>query len=101
MKAARDMVSGKYWRYKHNYFKDTACKTKNPFVTRTNEGLFCHHIDEDKAIMLCDDKFAVNNPFEYQKADRLVYCNLLEHLLLHVKIAENPALMLTKTNFPA
>lgn len=91
MKAARDMVSGKYWCYKHNYFKDTACKTKNPFVTRTNEGLFCHHIDEDKAIMLCDDKFAVNNPFEYQKADRLVYCNLLEHLLLHVKIAENPS----------
>lgn len=80
----------KYGYAKHNYFKDTACKTKNPLVTRTNEGLFCHHIDEDKAIMLCNDKFAVNNPFEYQKADRLVYCNLLEHLLLHVKIAENP-----------
>lgn len=41
--------------------------------------------------MLCNDKFAGNNPFEYQKADRLVYCNLLEHLLLHVKIAENPS----------
>lgn len=41
--------------------------------------------------MLCNDKFAVNNPFEYQKADRLVYCNLLEHLLLHVKIAKNPS----------
>ena len=41
--------------------------------------------------MLCNDKFAVNNPFEYQKAGRLVYCNLLEHLLLHVKIAENPS----------
>lgn len=81
----------KYGSAKHNYFKDTACKAKNPLVTRTNEGLFCHHIDEDKAIMLCDDKFVVNNPFEYQKADRLVYCNLLEHLLLHVKIAENPS----------
>lgn len=81
----------KYGSAKHNYFKDTACKIKNPLVTRTNEGLFCHHIDEDKAIMLCNDKFAVNNPFEYQKADRLVYCNLLEHLLLHVKIAENPS----------
>lgn len=81
----------KYGSAKHNYFKDTACKIKNSLVTRTNEGLFCHHIDEDKAIMLCNDKFAVNNPFEYQKADRLVYCNLLEHLLLHVKIAENPS----------
>lgn len=58
-------------------------------VTQTNEGQFCHHIDEDKVIMLYNDKFAVNNPFEYQKADRLVYCNLLDHLLLHVKIAEN------------
>ena len=26
--------------------------TKNPQVTRTSEGLYCHHIDEDKAIML-------------------------------------------------
>lgn len=89
----QDIVSAllkKYGSAKHNYFKDTACKAKNPLVTRTNEGLFCHHIDEDKAIMLCNDKFAVNNHFEYQKADRLVYCNLLEHLLLHVKIAENP-----------
>lgn len=90
----QDIVSAllkKYGSAKHNYFKDTACKIKNPLVTRTNEGLFCHHIDEDKAIMLCNDKFAVNNPFEYQKADRLVYCNLLEHLQLHVKIAENPS----------
>ena len=90
----QDIVSAllkKYGSAKHNYFKDTACKAKNPLVTRTNEGLFCHHIDEDKAIMLCNDKFAVNNSFEYQKADRLVYCNLLEHLLLHVKIAENPS----------
>lgn len=90
----QDIVSAllkKYGFAKHNYFKDTACKIKNPLVTRTNEGLFCHHIDEDKAIMLCNDKFAANNPFEYQKADRLVYCNLLEHLLLHVKIAENPS----------
>lgn len=90
----QDIVSAllkKYGSAKHNYFKDTARKIKNPLVTRTNEGLFCHHIDEDKAIMLCNDKFAVNNPFEYQKADRLVYCNLLEHLLLHVKIAENPS----------
>lgn len=100
----QDIVSAllkKYGSAKHNYFKDTACKIKNPLVTRTNEGLFCHHIDEDKAIMLCNDKFAVNNPFEYQKADRLVYCNLLEHLLLHVKLLKIQALMQMKTNFRA
>lgn len=38
--------------------------------------------------MLCNSKFAAANPYEYQRANRLVYCNLLEHLLLHVKIAE-------------
>ena len=28
------------------------------------------------------------NPYAYQKADRLVYANLVEHLLLHIKIVE-------------
>lgn len=80
----------KYGVAKHNYFKDTGCTQKNPLVSRTSEGLFCHHIDEDKAILLSNDEFAPQNPFEYQKADRLVYCNILEHLLLHIKIAEEP-----------
>lgn len=80
----------KYGAAKHNYFKDRECTINNPLVSRSSEGLFCHHIDEDKAIMLSNDKYAAQNPFEYQKASRLVYCNLLEHLLLHVKIAEEP-----------
>ena len=42
------------------------------------------------AIMLSNDQYAKNNPFSYQKAERLVYCNILEHLLLHIKIAEEP-----------
>lgn len=90
----------KYGAAKHNYFKDTNCTTKNPQVTRINEGLYCHHIDEDKAIMLSNDKYAAANPFEYQKASRLVYCNLLEHLLLHVKIAENPNLDTNENELP-
>lgn len=81
----------KYGAARHNYFKDTGCTIKNPLVSRTDEGLYCHHIDEDKAIMLSNDKYAAANPFDYQKATRLVYCNLLEHLLLHVKIAESPS----------
>ena len=90
----------KYGTAKHNYFKDTNCTTKNPQVTRTSEGLYCHHIDEDKAIMLSNDKFAAANPFDYQKANRLVYCNLLEHLLLHVKIAENPDAQANENELP-
>ena len=73
------------------YYISIFNSSKNKLVSRTAEGLFCHHIDEDKAIMLSNDEYAARNPFEYQKANRLVYCNLLEHLLLHVKIAENPS----------
>ena len=80
----------KYGQAKYDYFCTESCKSKNSKVSRTSEGLYCHHIDEDKAIMLSNDKFAPNNPFEYQKADRLVYCNALEHLILHVKIVEEP-----------
>ena len=80
----------KYGPAKYDYFCTESCKSKNSKVSRTSEGLYCHHIDEDKAIMLSNDKFAHNNPFEYQKADRLVYCNALEHLILHVKIVEEP-----------
>ena len=80
----------KYGSAKEDYFLNEGCYTKNKRIMRTKEGLICHHIDEDKAIMLCNDKYAKNNPFAYQKADRLVYCNILEHFLLHIKIAEEP-----------
>lgn len=80
----------KYGPAKYDYFTNEQCTSKNKKVTRTGEGLYCHHIDEDKAILLSNDKYAPMNPFEYQKADRLVYCNYLEHLLLHILIVEKP-----------
>lgn len=85
-----DYLLKKYGPAQYDYFCNESCKSKNSKVSRTNEGLYCHHIDEDKAILLSNDKFAVNNPFEYQKANRLVYCNVLEHLILHIKIVEEP-----------
>lgn len=80
----------KYGPAQYDYFRTESCKSKNPNLSRTNEGLECHHIDEDKAIMLSTTQYAINNPFDYQKADRLVYCNILEHLILHIKIVEEP-----------
>ena len=80
----------KYGPAKYDYFTNEYCATKNKNVSRTKEGLYCHHIDEDKAILLSESDFAAKNPFEYQKADRLVYCNLLEHFLLHILIVEKP-----------
>ena len=80
----------KYGPSKYDYFTNEYCTIKNKKVTRTSEGLFCHHIDEDKAILLSNSEYASQNPFEYQKANRLVYCNFLEHLLLHILIFEEP-----------
>lgn len=65
--------------------------TKNPKVTRTKDGLYVHHKYEDHAIMLGNPEYAQKNPYEWQKKENLVYCNLLEHLLLHQLICEYPA----------
>ena len=80
----------KYGHAKYDYFVNENCASINQNVRRTSEGLFCHHIDEDKAILLSDSSHAQKNPFSYQKANRLVYCNFLEHLLLHILIIEKP-----------
>ena len=76
----------KYGPAQYDYFLNETCRSKNHKVTRTGEGLLCHHIDEDKGISLSSTSFAQCFPFEYQKANRLVYCNYLEHLALHIQI---------------
>ena len=58
-----EYLLNKYGSAKYDYFCNESCKSKNTKVSRTSEGLFCHHIDEDKAIMLSNDKIAVNNPW--------------------------------------
>jgi hypothetical protein len=63
---------------------------KNPKVTRTKDGLLAHHKFEDHAIMLSNPLFARQNPFEWQAAKNIVYCDYLEHLLLHILICEYP-----------
>lgn len=73
---------------KYDYFCTPECRSKNKKLRRTNEGLFCHHIDEDKASNLSQRKVALESDFSMQKAERLVYCSYLEHLLLHIKIFE-------------
>lgn len=80
----------KYGKAQYDYFRNERCSSVNQRVSRSSEGLFCHHIDEDKAIQLSSIKFARKNPFDYQKANRLVYCNILEHLIMHIKITLEP-----------
>src|SRR5699024_44551 len=58
--------------------------------TRTSEGLFCHHIDEKEALNLSNVFFIKNfkYSFELQKKERLVFCDLIEHTILHVLISK-------------
>lgn len=85
-----DYLLEKYGPAMYSYFVNNSFRTRNRKVSRASEGLHCHHIDEDKAIKLSDPKMAVYYPFEYQEASRLVYCNALEHLILHIKIMQKP-----------
>jgi len=76
----------KYGKVKYDFFHTPTCVSVQKKNSRTKEGLQIHHIDEDKYPNLSQKEFALNCPFECQKANRLVYVNILEHLLLHVKI---------------
>lgn len=75
-----------YERFKNGEIKQP---TKRK-ITRTNEGLYVHHIDENKQIMIANPNAIIkfNIPFAYQKKERLVYCNLIEHGILHILIAK-------------
>jgi hypothetical protein len=76
----------KYGAVKYDYFTDDIKYLRDRRITRTMEGLYCHHIDEDKGDLLSEPTFAKRAPFEWQKKERLIYCNLIEHLILHLKI---------------
>ena len=41
----------KYGPAKYDYFTNATCKTKSKRISRTKEGLFCHHIDEDLSLI--------------------------------------------------
>lgn len=83
-----DYLIIKYGECKYDYFSDKIRFVKNSKeISRTNEGLYCHHIDEDKGVRLSDASMAKKQPFEWQLRNRLVYCNLIEHLILHIKIS--------------
>ena len=63
----------------------------NAKAKRTKDGLLAHHKFEDHAIMLSEKEHAMKNPYEWQLAKNIVYCDYLEHLFLHILICEYPA----------
>ena len=68
---------GKYGKAQYDYFLTDKCVSKNRKVTRTSEGLLCHHIDENIYDDLSEPHYAIKSPFASQKADRLVYLSLI------------------------
>ena len=76
----------KYGPAKYDYFSTEDCTSKNKRTSRASEGLYCHHIREDIGDNLSVTAYARSSPFSWQKAENLLYCNALEHLILHIKI---------------
>ncbi|MCM3612694.1 hypothetical protein M4S82_15720 [Planococcus sp. MERTA32b] len=94
---AVDWLLQKYGPAQDDYFRESSYQrfmngeikniTKGK-ASRTSEGLYCHHIDEIKWLKMSDQNFVkvYNIPFENQRKNRLVYCDLVEHTILHVLI---------------
>lgn len=80
-------LKNKYGRSKGNFFN--VYWSQNQKIKRTDEGIVIHHIMENKAIMLARKDYAMQLPYKWQHANKLVYCDLLEHLFLHILICEN------------
>jgi hypothetical protein len=87
------ILKEKYGTVNGDYFLDKQCTKFNPFIKRAQEGLHIHHIKENEMRGLSKPEYARNASFEYQKSKNLVYCDVLEHFLLHCKIwdhSKNP-----------
>lgn len=89
------MTQGPYFVFSRTgewvYISTTSSKKflmKNEKIRRLNEGLLIHHVGEDALYNLSDKYKADQYPKIYQEPPLLCYCDLLEHLLLHIMIYE-------------
>lgn len=93
-----DYLVQKYGAATEPYFTDTYWTKKNKpkqpvankKATRTKEGLFMHHKQENHVASLSSPVVAAAHDYELQSAENLVPCDYLEHLLLHILICEDP-----------
>ncbi|NLB11707.1 hypothetical protein GX831_04620 [bacterium] len=81
-------LNEKYGPVRGTYFVNENCATKNKKIVRSKEALQIHHVGEYEIPNLSYKEVAQQSPWSEQQGDRLVYCNLLEHTLLHVLIDE-------------
>ena len=90
-------VKGSYFNFDsdnnwiYHKFNDKVFLSKNTTIRRLADGLIIHHNLEDMLYDLSNKYKADLYPKEYQYGSNLVYCDLLEHFLLHILICEkNP-----------
>ena len=81
----------KYGKPTGNYFLNESCKSANSKIKRGKEGLAIHHDKEwNPEDITCHSlstkELALKYPYVYQEIDNLTYCNIIEHLMLHIKI---------------
>ena len=90
----KDLSYEKYCDYLQKKYGPGICSfmfpswQSNPKCKRTKEGLVAHHKFEDCAPKLSDPAEAQKYPYEWQHGQHIVYCDYLEHMLLHIIICE-------------
>nr|WP_259341204.1 hypothetical protein [Mammaliicoccus sciuri] len=86
-----EVIDNYYKEKSYNSFLDGKIKKiTHGKYTKTKEGLYCHHTLENEHENISNTKFIAQYkyPFEYHKKENLVYCDLIEHLILHALITE-------------
>lgn len=102
-KESVEILFKKYGKSKDEYYRENSYNrflngeikniTKGKY-SRTSEGLYCHHIEEVSYENLSSLNYikCYKYPFYLQDRDKLVYCDLFEHAILHVLISKETAL---------
>ena len=86
----KNLSYNSYCQYLLNKYGPVPYEYGNKKNRPGKEGLFIHHMDEDKVSSLCSKENQDIYP-HFQESDRLVYANYLEHALLHIMIGEETA----------
>lgn len=85
-------VLDEYYREKsyQRYLNEEIKSISRGKYSRANEGLYCHHILENTHENI-SSKYYITHfkyPHEYHRKENLVYCDLIEHLILHAVITK-------------
>lgn len=85
-------VLDEYYREKsyQRYLNEEIKSIARGKYSRAKEGLYCHHILENTYENISSEYYIAHfkYPHEYHRKENLVYCDLIEHLILHAIITK-------------